>query len=80
MDKITQLGSYQYENVRAHGGDIVDYEVILRLLVQLFIVVFTTWGLGGLILSLRNKRSTLRAWWRGATYFGPRSSMHHQFE
>jgi hypothetical protein len=59
----------------------VDYEPISRILVQLFIVAFTAWGLAGLLLSLRNKRSTLRAWWRGSTYFGPRSALpHHQFE
>lgn len=50
----------------------MGYEDILRVLVHLFIVGFTAWGLAGLVLSLRNKRSTLRAWWRGSTYFGPR--------
>ena len=60
--------SYQGESVLANGGDIVDYEAISRILVQLFIVAFTAWGLAGLILSLRNKRSTLRAWWWGSHY------------
>jgi hypothetical protein len=72
---------YQGESVHANGGDTVDFEAISRILVQLFIVAFTAWGLAGLMLSLRNKRSTLRAWWRGSTYFGPRSALHqHQFE
>jgi hypothetical protein len=69
-----------YESDAPPRGDIVDYEAISRILVQLFIVVFTAWGVAGLILSLRNKRSTLRAWWRGTTYFGPRPAVdRHQF-
>ena len=46
----------------------MDYDPILRFLVMFFIVGFTAWGLAGLVLSLRNKRSTLRAWWRGSHY------------
>jgi len=45
---------------------VVEYHPILQALVLLFIVVFTAWGLAGLALSLRNKRSTLRAWWSGS--------------
>ena len=48
----------------------MDYDPILRVLVMLFIVGFTAWGLAGLVLSLRNKRSTLRAWWWGSHYEG----------
>ena len=44
----------------------VEYEPILQPLVLLFIVTFTVWGLAGVVLSLRNKRSTLRAWWSGS--------------
>jgi len=46
----------------------VAYETIGQVLVLLFIVVFTVWGLAGLMLSLRHKRSTLRAWWWGSRY------------
>ena len=48
----------------------MDYDPILRFLVMLFIVGFTTWGLAGLVLSLKNKRSTLRAWWWGSHHEG----------
>ena len=52
----------------ANGGHIVAYETILRFFILLIIVSFTVWGLAGLMLSLRNKRSTLRAWWWGSHY------------
>jgi hypothetical protein len=48
----------------------MDYDPVLRVFVMLFIVGFTAWGLAGLVLSLKNKRSTLRAWWWGSHYEG----------
>ena len=48
----------------------MTYETVLEFIVLLFIVAFTVWGLAGLTLSLRNKRSTLRAWWAGSRYVG----------
>jgi hypothetical protein len=61
----------------------MHYEVILQIIVQLFTVALAAWGVAGLIATLHcllTKRSTLRAWWRGSTYFGPRSGLYHQFQ
>lgn len=52
-----------------NGVTVVDYEPILEFLVLLLIAGFTVWGVAGLVLALRNKRSTLRAWWQGSHYF-----------
>ncbi len=46
----------------------VEYQSVLQFLTLLFIAAFTVWGLAGLMLSLRNKRSTVRAWWWGSRY------------
>ena len=43
-------------------------ESMTQLVGLLLLLLFPAWGIAGLVVSMWNKRSTLRTWWFGSRY------------
>ena len=43
-------------------------ESMTQVVGLLLFLLFPAWGIAGLVASMWNKRSTLRAWWFGSRY------------